>query len=474
MKKLTSLLCILLSVLLLLTIVSCKNDSGEEEESGEEKFVPQTAIELWEKIDETMTNTDRWEETDTMAVDLNMNGYRIQMSMEGFIINYDTEDEVYYYRYGKTEMKCAELSLEETTEAVEAYYNGKAYISNIGEDITQKLCSEMTAEKFFETSDTLDDIDMTDCTTAEFSAKDDGSYELNFSGYTKKTVASFLKELDLSNIEQYNEIVDMEISVTADEKFRALKMGFSLVFESDDALQTPVFNVTTEYSKFGEAEPNYEEIKIEEYTEVDDISVLEDAEDSLFEIPNATSGKFTVQIDQKFSVDGQKETSSEKDTVSYGVQNGAFYLDLTSKQGGVTTKIAYKNGTMTITQGDQSDSGPVSDEVAKSYVTQLLNMSRFDSKLVTDIEKTGDGVYKFSLSDGNISVYESALEGIDAQIDSMKQETVITFSDEKIVKIEDIVEIEGSCKIMGAKKPLTMTVKSVVVIEEAEKSGIIL
>ncbi len=471
MKKLTSLLCVLLSVLLLLTLVSCKKDGGEEED-GEEKFVPKTAIELWEKIDETMTNTDRWEETDTMAVDLNMNGYRIQMSMEGFIINYDTEDEVYYYRYGKTEMKCAELSLEETAEAVEAYYNGKAYISNISEDITQKLCSEMTAEKFFETSDTLDDIDMTDCTTAEFSAKDDGSYELNFSGYTKKTVASFLKELDLSDIEQYNEIVDMEISVTADEKFRALKMGFSLVFESDDALQTPVFNVTTEYSKFGEAEPNYEEIKTEEYTEVDDISVLEDAEDSLFEIPNATSGKFTVQIDQKFSVDGQKETSSEKDTVSYGVQNGAFYLDLTSKQGGVTTRIAYKNGTMTITQGDQSDSGPVSDEVAKSYVTQLLNMSRFDSKLVTDIEKTGEGVYKFDMGDGNRAVYEDALQDIEAEIDSISQQTVITFEDDKIVKIEDLVEIEGTCKVVGARKTLTMTVKSVVTIEESEKTGI--
>ena len=227
-----------------------------------------------------------------------------------------------------------------------------------------------------------------------------------------------------------------------------------------------------EYSKFGEAVPNADDIKIEEYTEVDDVNVLDDARDALWDIENATSGRFTVQIDQAYSVDGQKNTSSEKDTVSYGVQNGAFYLDLTSKQDGLTAKITYKNGVMTVTQGDESQSGPVGEEAAKSYLTELLNMARFDSKLVTDIEKTGDGVYKFSLGDGNIPAYESILQSIDGKIDSMKQETVITFSEEKIVKIEDIVEIEGSCKVLGVKKPLTMTVKSVVTIEEAEKSGI--
>ena len=47
-------------------------------------------------------------------------------------------------------------------------------------------------------------------------------------------------------------------------------------------------------------------------------------------------------------------------------------------------------------------SGPVGEEAAKSYVTELLNMARFYSEPVTDIEKIGDGVYKFSLGDGNI------------------------------------------------------------------------
>ena len=63
MKKVMSLLSILLSVLILLTLASCKK--GEESEEAEEKFVPQTAIELWEKIDETMSKTDRWEEKET-------------------------------------------------------------------------------------------------------------------------------------------------------------------------------------------------------------------------------------------------------------------------------------------------------------------------------------------------------------------------------------------------------------------------
>ena len=470
MKKVMSLLSILLSVLILLTLASCKK--GEESEEAEEKFVPKTAIELWEKIDETMSKTDRWEEKETANISLNMQGYRIEMSMEGFAVHYDTEDEIYSYRYAKSETKCPELSLEEKTESVEAYYDGKAYISNISEERTQKLCSEMTAEKFFETSDTLDDIDMTDCTKAEFSTEEDGSYKLNFSGYTKKTISTFLKELEMSEIEEGNEIVDMETSLTADENFHVGKMEFSLVFESEDALNAPVFSMAIEYSKFGEAVPNADDIKTEEYTEVDDVNVLDDARDALWDIENATSGRFTVQIDQAYSVDGQKNTYTEKDTVSYGVQNGAFYLDLTSKQDGLTAKITYKNGVMTVTQGDENQSGPVGEEAAKSYVTELLNMARFYSKLVTDIEKTGDGVYKFSLGDGNIPAYESILQSIDGKIDSMKQETVITFSEEKIVKIEDIVEIEGSCKVLGVKKPLTMSVKSVVTIEEAEKSGI--
>lgn len=470
MKKLLGLFSVLLSVLLILTLVSCKK--GEENEETEEKFVPETAIELWEKIDETMSGTSRWEEKNAADISLNMQGYRIEMSMEGFAIRYNTEDEVYAYRYAKTQVECAELSVDETTEAIEAYYNGKAYISNISDGKTQKLCSEMTAEKFFETSDTLDDIDMTDCTKAEFSTEDDGSYKLNFSGYTKKTVSSFLDELGLVDIEDYNEIVDMEISLTADEDFRVDEMELSLVFESEDALNIPVFSMTIEYSKYGEAEPNYEEIKTEEYTEVDDISVLDDVTDGLLEIEDAVNGKFTVQIEQRYSIAGQKNTYTEKDTVSYGVQNGAFYLDLISKQDGSTFKITCKNGVFTIEQDGESQSGNISDREAKSYVTGLLNVINFDGKLVTDIVKTGEGIYKFNLGDGNLAEYESTLDSVEGKIDSMKQEMVITFSGEKIVKIEDLVEIEGTCKIMGSKKPLTMTVKSVVTIEEAENSGI--
>ncbi len=470
MKKVMSLLSILLSVLILLTLASCKK--GEESEEAEEKFVPQTAIELWEKIDETMSKTDRWEEKETANISLNMQGYRIEMSMEGFAVHYDTEDEIYSYRYAKSEMKCPELSLEEKTESVEAYYDGKAYISNISEERTQKLCSEMTAEKFFESDDSLDDIDMTDCTEAEFSVEEDGSYKLQFSGYTKKTISTFLKELEMSEIEEGNEIVDMETSLTADENFHVGKMEFSLVFESEDALNAPVFSMAIEYSKYGEAEPNYEEIKTEEYTEVDNISVLDDVTDGLLEIEDAVNGKFTVQIEQRYSIAGQKNTYTEKDTVSYGVQNGAFYLDLISKQDGSTFKITCKNGVFTIEQDGESQSGNISDREAKSYVTGLLNVINFDGKLVTDIVKTGEGIYKFNLGDGNLAEYESILDSVEGKIDSMKQETVITFSEEKIVKIEDIVEIEGSCKVLGVKKPLTMTVKSVVTIEEAEKSGI--
>lgn len=469
MKKLFKVLCMVLSVLVVLSFVSCNKEATSSDTlSGEQPFIPTDAASLWNKIDETMNGINSYEVNSVIKMSFFSNGSKIITSGDQVGIRCKGPDDFYSYLYNKMEIACDEPKINETYETLEAYYNGKMYAYNKDTNYEQKLCSEVTVDDFLtygSESDVFEDIDLADCKDPEFSKNEDGTYSLKFSGYTKKTINDLLDNMEIPEEQLGADIIDVEISTLTDTQFRAKEMEFKFVFEEgEDALTTPEFTVTDEYSKFNEAQPNPEDIKTEDYVEVNDVRILKRVEDGIKALQNATSGSFTLNIKQDIKAAGQTSTITEDDTISYGVENGSFYYDITAKSNNTKTTIKYKGGIQTIsTPGYEDQVGSLSEEAAKEIINDLINSANYAKQYVSGVTKVDDGKYKMEMGYVDGDEYKQFFESLGAKYKSASLEITVHSQGDMINKIEGILKIKGTYNSQN----LEMTVSSTVSIKDA-------
>ncbi len=468
MKKMFKVLCMIMSVLVILSFASCNKEAlSSDTSSAGQPFVPTDAASLWNKIDETMNGIDSYEVKSIIKMNFFSNGSKINTSGDQIGIFCKGEDNYYSYKYYKMEITCDEPEIKETYETLEAYYDGKMYVYNKDTNYEQKLCSQMTVDDYIAygaESDIFKDIDLADCKDPEFSKNEDGTYSLKFSGYTKKTVNSLLNNMEMPEEELGADIIDVEISIATDAQFHAKKMEFKFVFEEgEDVLSTPEITVTDEYSKFNEAEPNSEDIKTEDYVEVDDVRILKKIEDGIKDIENATSGELVLNIKQDIKAGGQTSTVTENDTISYGVKNGSYYYDVIAKSNGTNTTIKYKGGIQTISaEGYEDQVVSLSEQAAKEYINSLINTANYAKGYVSGVTKVDDGKYKIEMGYAVSDLYEQFFESIGAKYKSASLEIVVCSQGDMLT------EIEGKLKINGTfnSENLEMTVNSTVSVKD--------
>ncbi len=489
MKKFLIIISVLLCFTLMFALFSCKKeDTGKvnenvketenetaEETKGEEKPVePTSPKELWELVDNAMNNVESYEADLSGEAVMYINGYKMVNKGSGFSIKIGNENDNDYYRYffTKSDVSCDELSYSETSNNIEAYNQGMTFISTVKGDSVQSFCSKMTVEEYIEfNNDVLsEELDLAECTKSEFSKNEDGRWNLSFSGYTKKTIGVFLKDVGFDEIRSSVDVIDMKISLTADNEYRIDEIVFELVFDVEETdTSIPVFKEVMKYSKYGEAKKILEGIEPSEYIEVDDITVLGKVEDAIDEYADSAEGKFKLDLNQTFKVGSQSEIYNEIDTVSFGKVNGAFIFTVDSISNGTTVeKIEYKNGVQTVTAGADSESYSLSEADAKQFVYFLINTASYDKSYVTNIEKLSEGVYKFSVDTPDISAYEESLAPMGIVCKSGKQSIVVTFADDKLSKIESDLSVFGEMAVgskteaMELKQLTTVTVNAVI------------
>lgn len=475
MKRIYSVFCFVLCAVMLFSFTSCKKNSTAGGSGEEKPFEPSDAIALWNKIDETMCNIKSNETDMTMKMVQYLYGMKYDLSGTNHVIEVESDGDFYSYTQQSMTVTCEEAEYSETSESVTAYYNGKMYISNKSEGVDQKFCSAMTAEEFIEadSDDSIKDIDFTDCAKSEFSKNEDGTWNLKFSAYTKKQINVMLDGMEMEEGEMGADILDMEVTVLADTEFRAKQMSIKLVFEiEEDSTVIPEFAVTNNYSKFNEAQPNPDAIKTEEYTEVDDVRVLDNVEDSIKDIQNASSGKFKYDLKQSTRVYGQTSTYTEKNTITYGKENGGYYYDVSANISGTKYTINYKGGKQTITQGSEKNSTSQSEEDAKAFIDGLIDCASYHAELVSKIEKTDEGVYKFTIDNPDISEIKQNLAASEIAVKSGSQEMIVTLSDGSVTRIENKLKINATYKKSGANASVTITVTSTVDFESIAASSV--
>lgn len=445
--------------LLVVSITACREEEAPS-------FQPENAVVLWEKIDATMHELKSMKMSGTTNVVYYYMGYRFEMSST---VHGLSGEDVHYLDSNAT-IVCDELSSEQSMHMVEAYYDGKMYSAMNDGVYDQKFCSVMTMEEYLEASKevlSVDEIGLTNCTDMAFSNEDD-SWNLIFSGYTKKTIDQVLDSLQLMDDMLGAPIADMQVKLVADAQFRVKRMEISFVFSGsgseDEAL--PEFSTVTEYSAFNEAVFDPAELKPDSYTEVDDVRILDDISEGMRAKQDASSEQFTLDIITTYDMQGDKSVYHEKDVVEYGRKNGAYYYFIKADMEGQEFVIQYQNGEQKVVADGQTQSVSQGEDEAKAFIDSLIDSARYNGGAVSAIEKKENGEYILTIEKMDVAAYAPALEASGIQLESGSQQIVVAFSGDELVKIESAVAFKG--KFDGEEVAIMM--ESTLIFEDTSKS----
>lgn len=442
---------ILLAVVLLFSMSAC------QELPKEELYAPANALSLWEKIDQTMNSMESMELKSSVEAIFFTKGYEYKLNGNSYMLS--TREA--HYMEGDSVLTCEGRSYEQASHMVEAYYNGKMYTAVDDGTYDQKLCSVMTHEEYDEiqTSSLTEDIDILDCTSTEFSKREGEGWELRLSGYTKKTIDQLLKSLSLTEDMLGIPVTDMTVSLTADADFRVQKLEIAFSFTVEDEAVMPHFLVTAEYSGFNSAVFDTSKLNAEEYTEVDDVRILQTLNEAMRARMDAVNGKFTLDIKNTYEIQGQTNSAQESDIVTYGRKNGAYCYAISAWMDNQSFVISYQNGEQSVTVGDQTNTATQTEEDAKFFIDSLINSVKYDSNAITDIQKVEEEVYL--LTSDYVELGQSmGVSGV--EVTSVSQQCKVTFKNNKLMKIEGLISFGG----IYDGETVTMATESVVVFDD--------
>ena len=450
MKYISRSFIVILILSLILGLTACQKPE-------EEKYVPESALALWEKVDATMSTMESMEIKSTVNAVFYNSGYEFKLVGDAYVF----ASKETHYTENKTTLSCEEISMEQTTSMLEAYYDGKMYHAVNDGTYDQKLCSAMTHEEYdqIQTGALTDELNLADCTRAQFLQNEDGTWNLEFSGYTKKAIDTMLESFSMTPDMLGVPIADVKVSLCANADFLVQKMEFSFDLTVEDEEMTPAFLITAEYANYNTAVFDATKLKTEEFAQVDDVRVLEALQTLLKERQDAASGKFTLDLKSTYQMQSQTSASQETDVVTYGRKNGAYYYNIIAQVDGKSFDILYQNGEQAVTTDGKTTTASQSEQEAKLFIDGLINTGKYISTAITDIQKLNEGVYLLIGAPTNLD-QTMGLTGI--EVTSAKQECTVTFESNKLMKIENKLVIEGTY----SADTVTITVESLAAFDD--------
>ncbi len=456
-KTIRSILLLLFAVLMSVSFTACQ---GTEESAYE----PESAIALWEKVDETMNTLESMEMTVSINAAYYSMGYQFTLTGESNILTcQDT-----HYTANTVVVSCEELSMAQTTQTVEAYYDGMMYSAVSDGTYDQKLRSAMTHEEYdqMQSGELTEEIDVADCTAAEYAKDENGGWTLNFSGYTKKTVDRALKTLNLTEEVLGAPVEDMTVNLTANSDFYVEKLEIGFRFSAEEEEVTPEFSVVAEYSGYNATVFDPVRLKAEEYTTVADVRILGAVADALAERQEASAGKFTLQLTTTEQLQGQVRTSRETDTVTYGRKNGAYFYDITAEMDDNSFLLQYQGGEQKVTSNGQTHTAEQTEQEAKEFIDGLINYADYNPAVITGIQQQEEGVYLLTSGAPDLSKYAPIFAASGIELTSATQQVTVTFREGKCTTIACQLTLSG----VYAGEPMSMVSDSVVTFVDTDEN----
>ncbi len=436
----------------------------------EKPYEPENTQELWKKIDGIMNDLESYQAKETAQMIIFNTGYKMEFSAQGKGYYFVKKGEEFFYNSTHTRMFCKELSMDESYETLIAYNNGKMFIGNVEGNFKSNFYSEMTYEEFLvaQSDKYLDEIDLLDCTKATYVKNADETWTLDFTGYTKKAINIFLKDMDLTEKELGSAITDMKVHVEANQQFYVTKMQIEFVFDENSTAK-PSIKVISEYSDHNVLVVDRTIINEGNYTKVDDVRIIDIVKDSIKALKNARNGSFVLEVKETTKAFGETSTYTETDTVTYGEQNGAYFYDITAKLNQGTITIKYKNGTQTIKSGSQSESGAMTDETARQFVESLIDQVGFEPIYIYAIEKMNANSFEFHIMDSDNARYDEFFNQNGITKSSCVQSVLVTLENGEVKKFSSKTTLEGTMKYNGRDQKVKIIIESTLTIKSVSQ-----
>ena len=406
---------------------------------------PKTSAELMDKIDEKMESLKSYQADVTANLSAQLFfGYHCTAGFTGTQITIDGDSDGFYYynmMEGTTKIEDAEKNdLVETVKSkeLEAFHEGKMFVSSEQGDSVQKLYSPLTKDEYIaylEKQEDALDIDFEACVNKNFTKNEDKTWTLTYSGYTKKAVAAIVEAFNADELFE-EEIADMEITIHANADFTVKDMEFKMIFANESTTST--FTMKAEYSKYNEATPIVDTLDVSQYTEVADCRLLTDIADMIEDLQEMENGSFALNLKQTISTSSAENSYTEKDTVTYGKKDGKYFYDVKAFANNEKYDISYANGKQTVTASGVNETLDQTEEEAREFINGLIDSAKYTADKIAKITQKEDGVYTITCKPDE-SLYQPVFASLGSSSDNATQTITITIQDGKITKISSSV-----------------------------------
>lgn len=367
----------------------------------------------------------------------------------------------------------------------EGFMDGMMFTSYKEGKVENKLKSPITREEYeaFQKNKTADVPDMGVgegyCTVMTCKQAEDGTWTATYEGFTEegmKTFTHLLKGVETA-INAEHTLRDVRLTATADADLNPLSQTIEFLFEEKEGAETrvPAIKVENRYKGLNNtvlAEP----YDLSDFTETEDIRIIENFTSALSDCENAATGAFSVTTNASASYMGQSNKSTTKQEVTYKHLNGyEFTVDYNSE--GYDVTISYKNGSMTTTIREEKTGTKVdsiteeaSDFEAQLMVRQLMNSESVSAMDIigAEVKNEEKGLYRLTLGDAvKNELEEQYYDSYGSGIDSFSGYVDATVVEGKLMAYT--YHVYNTLKLDG--ETMTITVDYTVTFSELVENG---
>jgi hypothetical protein len=263
------------------------------------------------------------------------------------------------------------------------------------------------------------------------------------------------------------ELSGIELTIVTDEGFRIKSMDFKLTSDTENSSGSKdVVNVRYDYVDHNCAERITDHIKAEEYTEIEDVRVLNQIRDLVDERRKEESGSVYVKMEQTFNLNGDSDKDEQVYELKYGLKDGTYAYIINMAASGSTATVEYYNGKQTSKALGQEQSVDMTDLQAKRAVAEFISGSvDYSSECVSSVE-FADGVYTVKCDNAMDSdMVQSIAVGLGGNLKSAVQGLKLTVKDGKLMSVESEITVNVNVTDGGKTYSCAVTVKTETVFD---------